>query len=120
MALSSDLEITVFYPEPTNALEQGLHLMCLVRALRIYLYRPRKFVVRQPSLAHSLLPNSTSWIFLAVVLGMPFLNGRTGWVSVNANAETPFLPSCPFPICFLLVAGTGVLVPLVVCVTPGG
>ncbi len=37
VALSSDLEITVFYPEPTNALQQGLHLMCPVRALRIYL-----------------------------------------------------------------------------------
>ena len=37
VALSSDLEITAFYPEPTNTLEWGLHLMCLVRALRIYL-----------------------------------------------------------------------------------
>ena len=37
VALSSDLEITAFYPEPTNALERGFHLMCPVRALRIYL-----------------------------------------------------------------------------------
>ena len=35
--LSSDLEITAFYPEPTSPLEQGFHLMCLVRALHIYL-----------------------------------------------------------------------------------
>ena len=38
VALSGgDLEITTFYPEPTNALEQGFHLMCPVRALHIYL-----------------------------------------------------------------------------------
>ncbi len=37
VALPSDLEIIAFYTEPTNALERGLHLMCLVRALRIYL-----------------------------------------------------------------------------------
>ena len=37
VALSLDLEITAFYPEPTNALEQGFHLMCPVRALHIYL-----------------------------------------------------------------------------------
>ncbi len=37
VALSSDLEITTFYPEPNNALEQGFHLMCPVHALRIYL-----------------------------------------------------------------------------------
>ncbi len=37
VALSLDLEITAFYPEPTNALEWGFHLMCPVRALRIYL-----------------------------------------------------------------------------------
>ncbi len=37
VALSSDLEITAFYPEPTNALERDLHLMCPVRALCICL-----------------------------------------------------------------------------------
>ena len=37
VVLSSDLEITTFYPEPTNALERGFHLMCPVCALRIYL-----------------------------------------------------------------------------------
>ncbi len=37
VALSSDLEIITFYPEPTNALEWGFHLMCPVHALHIYL-----------------------------------------------------------------------------------
>ncbi len=37
VALSSDLEITAFYPEPTNTLELGFNLMCPVHALRIYL-----------------------------------------------------------------------------------
>ena len=37
VAFSSDLEITAFYPDPTNHLERGFHLMCPVRALRIYL-----------------------------------------------------------------------------------
>ncbi len=37
VALSSDLEITAFYPGPTNALEWGLHLMCPVCVLHIYL-----------------------------------------------------------------------------------
>ena len=35
--LSSDLETAAFYPEPTSPLERGFHLMCLVRALHIYL-----------------------------------------------------------------------------------
>ncbi len=145
MALSSDLEITAFYPEPTNDLERGFHLMCLVCALRIYLrctehslgpnrslfvhwdegraHRPvskrwisstltetirsayrlkgweHEFIrTNMPSiqgvatswaeigrlpaseirraatgLARALLPNSTIWIFLAVVLEVPFL-----------------------------------------------
>ena len=37
VALTSDLEITAFYPDPTNDLERGFHLMCPVHALRIYL-----------------------------------------------------------------------------------
>ncbi len=37
VAFSLDLEITAFYPDPTNGLERGFHLMCPVRALRIYL-----------------------------------------------------------------------------------
>ncbi len=37
VALSSDLEITAFYPEPTSPLEQCLHLMCIFHALHIYL-----------------------------------------------------------------------------------
>ena len=37
VAFSSDLEITAFYPDPTNDLERGFHLMCLVCALHIYL-----------------------------------------------------------------------------------
>ena len=37
VALFFDLEITAFYPEPTNALEWGFHLMCPVCALHIYL-----------------------------------------------------------------------------------
>ncbi len=37
VALSLDLEITAFYPEPTNALERGFHLIYPVRALHIYL-----------------------------------------------------------------------------------
>ncbi len=39
VALTSDLEITAFCPDPTNDLERGFHLMCLVHALRIYLRR---------------------------------------------------------------------------------
>ncbi len=39
VAFSSDLEITAFYPDLTNDLERGFHLMCPVRALRIYLRR---------------------------------------------------------------------------------
>ncbi len=45
------------------------------------------------------------------------------WISFNANAEYHFsslpVPSCPFPICFLLVVGTGVLVPLWYALHPG-
>ncbi len=37
VALSLNLEITAFYPDPSNDLEWGFHLMCPVRALRIYL-----------------------------------------------------------------------------------
>ena len=37
VALSSDLNITPFYPEPTSPLEWRFHLMCPVHALRIYL-----------------------------------------------------------------------------------
>ena len=36
-ALSWDLKITAFYPEPTNTLERVFHLMCPTRALHIYL-----------------------------------------------------------------------------------
>ena len=39
LALSSDLETTAFYPEPTCPLVWGLHLMCLICTLRIYLQR---------------------------------------------------------------------------------
>ncbi len=43
VALSSDLEITAFYPEPPtpSPLERGFHLMCLVRVSRIYLRRTK-------------------------------------------------------------------------------
>ncbi len=37
VAFSLDLEITAFSPDPSNDLERGFHLMCPVRALRIYL-----------------------------------------------------------------------------------
>ncbi len=56
VTLSSDLEITVFYPEPTNILERGLLLMCPVRALRIYLkctehsHGPKPLMHRSPFL----------------------------------------------------------------------
>ena len=43
VALSSDLEITAFYPDPINALEWGFHLMCPVRALRISLRHTEHF-----------------------------------------------------------------------------
>ncbi len=41
VALTLDLEITAFYPDPSNDLEQGFHLMCPVCALRIYLQTHR-------------------------------------------------------------------------------
>ncbi len=37
VALSSDIEISSFYPELSSPLERGLHLVCPVRALHIYL-----------------------------------------------------------------------------------
>ena len=70
VALSSDFEITTFHPEPTNALERGrgFHLMCPVRALRIYLrrtghsHRPNRslFVHWDEETAHH--PVSKRWI----------------------------------------------------------
>ncbi len=39
VALSSDIELSSFYPEPSSPLERGSHLMCPVIALRIYLQR---------------------------------------------------------------------------------
>ena len=36
VSLSSDLEITACYPEPTSPLERGFHLICPVHTLRIY------------------------------------------------------------------------------------
>ena len=39
VALSSDIELSSFYPEPSSPLERGFHLMCPVRALPIYLQR---------------------------------------------------------------------------------
>ncbi len=38
VALSSDLGITAFYPEPTNDLEWGFHLMCLSLCLALCIY----------------------------------------------------------------------------------
>ncbi len=37
MALSSDLELSAFYPEPTSPAKREFHLMCPVLTLRIYL-----------------------------------------------------------------------------------
>ncbi len=52
VAISSDLEIAAFYPEPTSALKQGFHLMYPVCALRIYLRCTE----------HSLWPNRSLFV----------------------------------------------------------
>ncbi len=194
VALTSDLEITAFYPDPTNDLERGFHLMCPVRALHIYLRRTEHsrgankslFVHWDEGRAHRPVSKqwisstltevihsayclkgreheiisanqhliwgvATSWteiprvpaseirraatwsgqctfaqfyrlIFLAVVLGVPFLKQPHAPDQHKRQCLKHhfFLPSRPFPIWFLPVAGTGILVPLVVRFTPGG
>ena len=37
VALTSDIKLSAFYPEPTSPLERQFHLICHIRALRIYL-----------------------------------------------------------------------------------
>ncbi len=53
VALSLNLEITTFYPEPTNALEWAFHLMCPVHDLHIYLRRTE----------HSRGPNRSLFVY---------------------------------------------------------
>ncbi len=68
VALSSGLEITAFYPEPNNALERGFHLMCLVRALCIYLrctehsHRPNRSLFVHWDEGRAYCPVSKRWI----------------------------------------------------------
>ncbi len=51
VALSLDLQLTSFYPEPTSPWEQGLQLLiCLVGALRIYLQCMTNFCGQNRSL----------------------------------------------------------------------
>ncbi len=48
-----------------------------------------------------ILPDGIFWQFWGRRSG----NGRMGWISINANAETPFLP--PFPsLPYLVFAGS--------------
>ena len=64
VALSSDLEITAFYPEPASPLERSFHLMCPDPALHICLrctehtHRPNKslFVHWDEGRAHRPVP----------------------------------------------------------------
>ncbi len=84
VTLTSDLEITAFYPEPSNDLELGFHLMCLVRALHIYLRRTEHsrranrslFVHWDEGRAHR--PVSKRWISSTLTEAIPLIALKAG------------------------------------------